>query len=147
MLRIRLWRTGHRRRPLYRLVVTPRTAAPKGVYREAVGHYDPHTKSLTLKKERILYWLKSGAQPSDTLAKLLSKAGLKHPLIVVKKFPKKPRKAKVKKEEKAVPPKKPASPAGGPEVKEEVKTKEKEKSEEPEKIKPEEKPKEEKLEK
>lgn len=131
MLRIRLWRTGRRRRPLYRLVVTPRTAAPKGLYKEAVGGYDPHTKTLNLKKERVLYWLKTGAQPSNTVSKLLSKGGLKHPLIVVKKSPKRPPKAKAKKEEKE-------KPAEKPILKEEKEIKEKGEDKESEKAEPEE---------
>lgn len=135
MLRIRLWREGKRRRPLYRLVVTPKTTASQGAYKEAVGHYDPVTKSLNLQKERILYWLRIGAQPSNTASKLLSKAGLKHSLIVVKKFKAKSPKAKKEKEEKIVSPEKPSVQEEAEASKEEVKSEEKEKKpEEKEKI-------------
>lgn len=86
MLKIRLSRFGKKSDPHYRIVVTDKRTAAQGPYLEALGNYNPKKKELSFDKESILNWLKKGAQPSNTLAKLLKKEGLKHPLIVVKKF-------------------------------------------------------------
>jgi small subunit ribosomal protein S16 len=44
-------------------------------YIEKVGHYDPRSKELKLKLDRIEYWISKGAQPTNTVAKLIAKEG------------------------------------------------------------------------
>lgn len=74
MLRIRLRRMGPRSRPTYRAVVIDSRKARDGEYLEALGHYDPRTKSLQLNLERARYWLARGAQPSNTVSALIRRA-------------------------------------------------------------------------
>ena len=78
MLRIRLRRTGKKNQPAYRVVVADRRAPRDGAFVEVVGHYNPRTepKTLVLQEERVKYWLAHGAQPSETVHRLLSKEGL-----------------------------------------------------------------------
>jgi small subunit ribosomal protein S16 len=78
MLRIRLRRTGKKKQPQYRLVVADQKAPRDGKFVEIVGHYNPRTtpKELVVKEERIKYWLSVGAQPSETVHRLLHKEGL-----------------------------------------------------------------------
>lgn len=98
MLRIRLARVGKKNRPYFRIVAAEHTKPVKGKFIEILGHYDPLKKNLLVKKDQVLDWLKKGAKPSNTVAKLLAKEGLKHKAIVIKKFHKKP-KTKSKKPE------------------------------------------------
>jgi small subunit ribosomal protein S16 len=78
LLRIRLSRVGKRKQPYYRLVVTESRNPRAGSHVEIVGHINPLTEpaTITLKEERLIHWLQVGAQPSDTAAKLLTKAGV-----------------------------------------------------------------------
>ncbi len=64
---------GLRNRPAYRVVVIDSRKARDGKYLESVGHYDPRTKLLEMKTERIEHWVSKGAQTSDTVARLLSR--------------------------------------------------------------------------
>ena len=86
MLVIRLTRTGKKGQPNYRIVVTDQRKSVYSPYVEMVGHYDPKTKKIVLDHEKTLAWLDKGAKPSNTVAKLLEKEGLKHKSIVIKKF-------------------------------------------------------------
>ena len=78
MLRIRLRRTGQKHQPSYRLVVADQNARRDGDFVEIVGHYNPRTEPSTIvvDEERIRYWLGVGAQPSDTVHRILHKQGL-----------------------------------------------------------------------
>ena len=78
MLRIRLTRVGKKKRPAYRIVVADSRAPRDGAFVEIIGHYDPlpDPARITINEERALDWLKAGAQPSDTAAKLLHKVGV-----------------------------------------------------------------------
>jgi small subunit ribosomal protein S16 len=75
MLAIRLRRTGSKKRPFYRVVVTDSRAARDSSFVEVLGHYNPRTKpeTLDLKRDRLEYWLKSGAVPSDTVRTLVAR--------------------------------------------------------------------------
>lgn len=86
MLAIRLRRTGKKGQPSYRIVVADERASVYGKYLEMLGHYNPETKAVTLEKDKILVWMEKGARPSNTVAKILQKEGLKHDSIVIKKF-------------------------------------------------------------
>lgn len=77
-LTIRMQRCGSNRNPHYRLVVTEKASRRDGKYVELVGTYSPRdavaTRYLNLNLERIDYWTKVGAQPSDTARTLIAKA-------------------------------------------------------------------------
>ncbi len=78
MIRIRLQRKGRKKRPIYHLVVADSRSARDGRIIEQVGRYDNVTenKEVVLNEDRILYWLQTGAQPSDTVRKILRNSGL-----------------------------------------------------------------------
>ena len=72
MLAIRLFRTGKKKQPSYKVVVTNKINPPQGgKFVEQVGFYNPLTNEKTLNAERIKYWLSVGAQPSDTIHNML----------------------------------------------------------------------------
>ncbi|MBI3967347.1 MAG: 30S ribosomal protein S16 [Chloroflexi bacterium] len=77
-VRIRLRRTGAKKRPNYRLVVADSRSPRDGRFIETVGHYNPLTDppSVTVNEERTLHWLRCGAQPSEAAAKILKRAGV-----------------------------------------------------------------------
>ena len=72
---IRLARVGARKQPHYRIVVIEKDRARNGRSIEVVGTYNPRTEPATvvLKHDRIDYWKSVGAQPSEIVAKLLTK--------------------------------------------------------------------------
>ena len=78
MLKIRLRRTGAKKQPSYRLVVAESTAPRDGTFLEILGHYNPLTNPATfqVKEDRVRDWLKRGAQPTDRVARLLTKSGI-----------------------------------------------------------------------
>jgi small subunit ribosomal protein S16 len=86
MLAIRLRRTGKKGQPSYRIVVADERASVYGKYIEMLGHYNPETKAIVLEKDKVLEWMGKGARPSNTVAKILEKEGLKHDSIVIKKY-------------------------------------------------------------
>ncbi len=81
MLAIRLRRAGSKKRPFFRVVVTDSRAARDSSFVEVLGHYNPRTNPETLKlnRERLAYWLKSGAVPSDTVRTLVDRAPAEAP--------------------------------------------------------------------
>ncbi len=83
-VRLRLKRFGRRHLPFFRINAVDSRRPRDGRVLEELGWYDPLAKTadqqISLKRERIEYWLDKGAQPSDTVRNLLTKNG-----IVVKK--------------------------------------------------------------
>lgn len=80
MLAIRLQRTGRKGHAMFRVVVQDSRRTPtsgKIVYQ--VGTYDPHTKAVTLKKDKAAFYVEHGAQPSPRVARLLQAEGVKLP--------------------------------------------------------------------
>ncbi len=77
MVRIRLRRIGAKRQPSYRLVVADAEAPRDGRFLENIGFYNPRTTpdTLDINEERALYWLKTGAQPSESALRLLTRNG------------------------------------------------------------------------
>ena len=72
MLVIRLFRTGKKHQPFFKIVVTDKRRPPKGGrFVEEIGFVNPLTKEKKINKERAKYWLSVGAQPSDTVYNLL----------------------------------------------------------------------------
>lgn len=78
MVKIRLRRIGTKGRPFYRVVVAKSTAGRNGAFVETIGQYDPVVKPtlININKERALFWLLQGAQPTETTAILLNKIGV-----------------------------------------------------------------------
>lgn len=71
MLTIRLSKVGKRKKPYYRLIISEKSKDLFGKALEILGFYDPYTKELKAKTERIKYWLSKGAQMSPTINNLL----------------------------------------------------------------------------
>ena len=73
MVKIRLKRMGMKKKPFYRLVVTDSRSPRDGRFIEEIGYYDPmtHPAEIKVDNERAKYWLGVGAQPTDTVARLL----------------------------------------------------------------------------
>jgi small subunit ribosomal protein S16 len=80
MLVIRLQPIGRKNQKKFRLILQERTQAPKAKAQEILGSYDPHLKErkdqVTLKTDRIKYWLGFGAQPSNTVHNMLIEFGV-----------------------------------------------------------------------
>ena len=76
-VKIRLARHGAKKKPFYRIVVADGEIPRDGKYLENVGTYNPllDPVQVTLKSERIQYWIDQGAKPSDTVRSLLKKEG------------------------------------------------------------------------
>lgn len=73
MVTLRLARFGAKKRPFYRIVAADSRAKRDGRFIEVIGTYDPRSEppSVNLKDDRIRYWLSVGAQPSDTVRRLI----------------------------------------------------------------------------
>jgi small subunit ribosomal protein S16 len=78
MLRIRLRRVGKKKQPSYRIVVADIRAPRDGAIVDQVGHYNPLTDppTIVLDEEKVQHWLGVGAQPSDTVGRILQKKGV-----------------------------------------------------------------------
>ncbi len=78
MVKIRLRRMGAKKNPFYRIVVADSRFPRDGRFIEEIGTYNPLTEPAEIKvdSERALNWIKSGAQPTDTVRGLLKKAGV-----------------------------------------------------------------------
>jgi small subunit ribosomal protein S16 len=76
MVRIRLARTGAKKKPSYRVAVADRRDPRNGRCIEYVGHYNPMVEPpvVVIDLARADYWIKNGAQPSDTVRSLLKRA-------------------------------------------------------------------------
>ena len=77
-VKIRLARHGAKKRPFYRIVVADGESPRDGRFLESVGTYNPlkDPAEVTLKTDRVKYWMEQGALPSDTVKSLLKKEGL-----------------------------------------------------------------------
>lgn len=73
MLRIRLTRVGKKNSPAYRVVIADKRRAVKRKFIEIIGHYNPTLtpKQIVIDKERALFWIGNGAQPSLTVNNLM----------------------------------------------------------------------------
>ena len=104
---LRLSRGGSKKRPYYTVVVANSRAPRDGKYLEQVGTYNPllakdDANRVRLVEDRVRYWLGVGAQPTDRVARLLDKAGIKERAPTVNPSKGEPgKKAKERAEEKA----------------------------------------------
>ncbi len=76
MLAIRLMRTGAKKRPSYRIVVKEKQSKRDGAFLENIGTYNPTREpaEINLKSDRVQYWISKGAQPTDTVRRLIKQA-------------------------------------------------------------------------
>ncbi len=79
-VRIRMKRMGRKNRPFYRIGAFDAHEERDGMVIENLGTYDPlesnDEKQVTLKKERVEYWLSVGAKPTESVASVLKKLGI-----------------------------------------------------------------------
>ncbi len=113
MLVIRLQRTGRENLPTYRIVLSEKARHVKKGAKEIFGHYLPSRENpvFECKQERVAHWVKMGAIPSDTMARLLKKAGMKDMEKFIQKY--------AKQKSKSAPAEAVAPAAAAPEVKKE----------------------------
>lgn len=78
MVKIRLARIGYKKKPIYRVVAADSRFPRDGRFLEILGSYNPHAEPavISLKADRILAWIKQGAQPTGTVESLLKKQGI-----------------------------------------------------------------------
>jgi small subunit ribosomal protein S16 len=81
VLKMRLTRMGAKGQPHYRIVVQEARSKRDGRYVENLGHYNPLTEpsEIVVNAERVQYWLGVGAQPTESVASLLRRAGVTAP--------------------------------------------------------------------
>jgi small subunit ribosomal protein S16 len=77
-VRIRLKRLGAKKRPFYRVVVADQRSPRDGRFIENIGKYHPleDPSLIEIDADRALYWLREGAQPSNTVRVLMTKVGI-----------------------------------------------------------------------
>ena len=78
MVKLRLRRMGRKKRPVYDIVAADSRSPRDGRFIEKVGQYNPMVvaNQVNLKRDRILHWLQTGAQPTDTVRSILSREGM-----------------------------------------------------------------------
>lgn len=78
MVKLRLRRIGQKKAPFYRIIVADSRSPRNGRFIAEIGYYDPNTDPSTIKinEEEAKKWLATGAQPTETVAKLLKIAGI-----------------------------------------------------------------------
>jgi small subunit ribosomal protein S16 len=76
LLAIKLMRTGAKKRPSYRVVVKEKQSKRDGAYLEKLGTYNPTRQpaEIKLNAERVRYWIEKGAQPTDTVRRLIKQS-------------------------------------------------------------------------
>ncbi|RKZ31975.1 30S ribosomal protein S16 [bacterium] len=89
-VRIRLRRQGKKKQPFYRIVAADSRSPRDGRFLEIIGHYNPlpETEVIEVKRDRLIYWLKEGAQPTETIKNLLKRKGIWEDIIAEVKPPK-----------------------------------------------------------
>jgi len=104
-VKLRLKRMGSKAKPFYRIVAADSRSPRDGKFLEVLGTYNPIKGSdvVTIKEDRVLYWLSVGAKPTDTVRNIFSHAGVMKKFADTKNKPAKKaaKKTEVKKEEKA----------------------------------------------
>ena len=77
-VRVRLTRVGSKKNPIWRVVVADQRSPRDGRIIESVGRYNPQTEpsEIVIDEERVKHWLDRGAQPTNTVKKLLRTKGI-----------------------------------------------------------------------
>src|SRR5438105_12992992 len=78
MVKLRLRRMGRKKRPVYDIVAADSRSPRDGRFIEKLGQYNPLAiaNAVTLKRDRVLHWINTGAQPTDTVRSILSREGV-----------------------------------------------------------------------
>ncbi len=78
MVKIRLRRMGAPKQPTYRVVAVDSRAPRDGRFLEILGHYNPRTEPATIElhEDRVRHWLSQGAQPTESVVRLLKQKGI-----------------------------------------------------------------------
>lgn len=78
MVKLRLQRFGSKQKPFYRVVAADSKKPRDGRYLEIIGTYDPTREPafVQIDAEKVMKWLRAGAQPTDTVKSLFSKQGI-----------------------------------------------------------------------
>lgn len=78
MVKLRLKRAGRKGLPIYKIVAADARYPRDGRFIEQVGYYDPNKNPMQvdLREDRVMYWLKTGAQPTDTVRSLFKREGI-----------------------------------------------------------------------
>ncbi|MEG0133539.1 MAG: 30S ribosomal protein S16 [Clostridium sp.] len=78
-VKIRLRRMGAKKAPFYRIVVADSRSPRDGRFVEEIGYYNPTTEPITVKidEEKAVKWIQNGAQPTETVKRLFTNAGIK----------------------------------------------------------------------
>jgi len=86
LVKIRLARTGAKKKPSYRIVAADSRAPRDGAFLEILGHYDPKTEpeTVVIDEEKALKWLKNGAQSTKGTSRLLVKMGIMDKFMALK---------------------------------------------------------------
>ena len=105
-VRIRLARGGSKGAPFHKIVVADQRCPRDGRFIERVGSYNPllpadHAERVVVKADRVKFWLGAGAQPTERVAKLLSKLGLREAPVINERPQKSAPKAKAQERAKA----------------------------------------------
>jgi small subunit ribosomal protein S16 len=87
VVKLRLKRMGKKDFPVYKIIAADSRSPRDGKFIDAVGLYDPksHPMKIDLKEDRVLYWLKNGAQPTATVRSLLRRKGVTLKFHLMKK--------------------------------------------------------------
>jgi small subunit ribosomal protein S16 len=82
-VKIRLARHGAKKRPFYRIVVADQESRRDGRFIEIVGTYNPlkEPADVSLKKDRISYWLEKGAEPTNTVRNIIKREKISEPAL------------------------------------------------------------------
>ena len=74
MVKIRLRRVGAKKAPFYQIIVADSRSPRDGKYIEQIGTYDPmkQPSEIKLDKEKVEYWIKNGARPTEVVGKLIN---------------------------------------------------------------------------
>ena len=77
MVKLRLMRMGKKKQPTYRIVATDSRSPRDGRFIEILGHYNPREEpsEISVDNDKAVGWLRQGAQPSDTVRRLLTMSG------------------------------------------------------------------------
>ena len=86
-VKIRLNRMGAKKNPFYRIVVADSRAPRDGRFIEILGNYDPSQQPavVNVDEEKVMDWMRKGAQPTDTVKSLLHKQGIMSKFAEAKK--------------------------------------------------------------
>lgn len=89
MLKIRLQRIGRTGKAVFRVIVTEHTSSPRAACIDLIGHYDLSRKPkvFEVNEKKIEEWIKKGAKPSSTMARLLKAKGMKHMEAYIEPMP------------------------------------------------------------